>query len=140
MMEDFLAALVVHLKADAGVIAQVGTRVFALELPGEETENMPRKALVLVPAGGFAPGYTVTLSLDANRVDAFSYGATPYEAMEVRRAVRTAMKGIQRAKVGSTLLHWALPAGGFADERDPQTRWPRVFESFSVLAAEPAAA
>lgn len=140
MIEDILAALVAHLKAQSGIASLAGTRVFALELPEAETVSMPRHALVLAPSGGFSPGYTTTLALDAMRIDAFSYGPTPFEAMKLRRAVRAGMKGISRVKSGTALIHWALPAGGFADERDPQTRWPRVFESFSVMGSENAAA
>lgn len=140
MIEDLLAALVAYLRADAGVAALAGQRVYALELPPEEAANMPRHAVVLSPSGGFVPDYTHSLRLDSARVDVFSYGATPFEAMRLRRAVRAALRNLERVKQGSVLIHWALPAGGFADERDPHVRWPRVFESFSVLAAEQAAA
>lgn len=139
-VEDMLAGLVEYLKAQSVVADFAADRVFALELPAEEAKNMPRHAVVLEPSGGFAPGYADTLALDAGRIDAYSYGATPYEAMALRRAVRAAFKALEREKVGSVLIHWVRPAGGFMNERDPQARWPRVFESFSVMAAEQAAA
>lgn len=135
-VEDLMAALIVHLKAQSIVSDIAAQRVFGMELPPEEAESMPRHAVVLQPAGGASPGYTTTLPLNAMRVDAFSYGPTAYEARRLSRAVRAVMKGIERTKVGTVLLHWATPAGGLVDERDPQARWPRVFESFSIMGSE----
>ena len=139
-VQDLLAALVAHLRAQTLVSALTGARVYGTELPAFETPHMPRHALVLSPAGGVPHGYLVSLSLDAMRIDAWSYGATPFEAMRLRRAVRAAMRSVERVRVGTALIHWVVPAGGFMEDRDPQARWPRVFESFTLMGSELAAA
>lgn len=139
-IEDLLAALVAHLRAQPVVSSIVGARVFGMELPEAEARHMPRHALVLQPSGGAVPGYAQSLALDSARIDIYSYGPTPFEAMRLRRATRAAMREVTRVRVGTTLLHWALPAGGYAQERDAKTRWPLVWESFTVLASERAAA
>lgn len=134
---DVKSALIAFLKADADVTTQVGTRVFGLELPRSETDNMPRKAVVLVASGGAVPGYAAaTLPVEAQRVDTYCYGATPFEAEEVRRAVYGALKAMSRTKQGSVLLHWAEPSGGPMSGRDPDLDWPVVWNSWQILADE----
>ena len=140
MSADPIAALVAFLKADAGVIALAGTRVFGLELPATEAAPMPRKAVVLQASGGPSLAAGSYLEHDTQRVDAFSYGETPFEAQRLRRAVFDALKPLRRVVVTSTLLHWVEPAGGFATQRDPDADWPRAFQSFQVFFAEQAAA
>lgn len=136
---DITSALILLLQAEAGVSALAGSRVYGLELPRHEAAHMPRPLIVIEPTGGIMPPYTQSLRLDAARIDTYCFGETPMRAMELRRAVRLALRGVSRLRVGSTLLHWVRPAGGYASGRDPQTGWPRVWESWSVLAAEQAA-
>lgn len=139
MTADVIAALVVVVKADAGVAALAGTRVFGLELPEAEAASMPRHAVVLRASGGaqLTGGY---LRHEAQRVDAFSYGATPYEAMRLDLAVQPALKQLRRQVASGVLIHWVGAAGGYAQFRDPDGDWPAVFRSWQAFYAEQAAA
>ena len=135
-VQDTTAALVAYLLAQPVVTSLVGSRVYGLELPADETRHMPRAALVLTPSGGVSAGYTQSLPLEGSRFDAYCYAATPHEAQALRRSVRAAMRALSRVRIGTTLLHWVQPAGGYSASRDAQTDWPRVWESYSVLASE----
>jgi len=75
----------------------------------------------------------------AQRIDVFSYGETPFEAERVRRAVFDALKALQREVSAGVLIHWCDPAGGYANIRDPDTKWPINFQSFQAFHAETAA-
>lgn len=140
MIVDLMAALVAHLRSRPAITAIAGQRVFALELPADESALMPRHALVLVPSGGVGAPYVATLALEAQRIDCYSYGPTAFEAARLRRAARSELRGIVRLHVGSVLIHWIIPAGGLMHNRDGQTGWPLVWESFSVMSSEMAAA
>ncbi|MFQ5775862.1 MAG: DUF3168 domain-containing protein [Kiloniellaceae bacterium] len=140
MSADPIAAVVAFLKADAGVAALAGTRVFGLELPAAEAANMPRKAVVLRASGGPSLAAGTYLDHDSQRIDLVSYGETPFEAERLRRAIFDALKPVARLVVNSTLVHWIEPAGGFATQRDPDAAWPSAFQSFQVFFAESAAA
>ncbi len=140
MSQDIIKGLIVFLQADTPLAALVGTRVFGNELPRAEADNMPRKAVVLQPS----PGPTLTggsyLKHTAQSFDVFSYGETVFESERVRRAVFDALKPLQREVSAGVLIHWCDPAGGFANLRDPDTRWPINFQSFQAFYAEEAAA
>ena len=139
MSEDIISALVVMLKADGGITALVGTRVFGVELPGGEAASMPRKAVVLSPSGGVSLAAGSYINHDTQRVDAFSYGETLFEADKVRRAVFDAFRVRRRGKTGTTLIHWIESAGGWVSQRDADAAWPRSFQSFQVYHALEAA-
>ncbi len=136
---DPLEAVRVFLAANAGVSAQVGTRVYGTELDDSETVNMPRKAIVVKPTGGagFGTGY---MPLGTNNIDVWCFGGGPYEAGEVRLAVYEALKELNRQIANNTLLHWARESGGAVSFRDPDTDWPVQLQTFQVLAAEVATA
>lgn len=150
-MTDPIAAGVAYLKGIAAVTTEVpAARIFGTELPAEQADDMPRKAIVLVPAGGGGgPGDNSYLRLDLQRIDAHSYGGTPFQARIVARQVHEAFKLLQRRVVtytdydGSTakvLLHSAAVGGGFVALRDPDTKWPSVLRSYVLLYAEEAVA
>lgn len=132
-MNDPNAALVALLAASAPVQALVGTRIYGGELPAAETGSMPRAAVVLQASGG--PGLTgeTYAELDVQRVDVFSYGATPAEAAEVQRACARALRQARRATWAGVLVHWVRSAGGFTSARDPDAAWPRAFQSFQMF-------
>ena len=138
MSADVINGLITFLKADSPMAALVGTRVFGIELPASEAGSMPRKAVVLKPT----PGSTLTdgsyLEHTGQRIDAFSYGETPFESERVRRAVFDAFKALQRKVSAAVLIHWCEPAGGFANLRDPDAGWPVNFQSFQAFYAETA--
>lgn len=139
-MADLVAALVALLLADAGVAALAGAYVFGAELPAGVTDEMPRKALVVVPSGGVSLTGASYVAHDTQRIDLFAFGATPIEAEALLQAGTEALRGIRRVVSAGVLIHWAQTAGGFALARDPDAAWPRAFRSFQVFHALEAAA
>ncbi|KKM88478.1 hypothetical protein LCGC14_1258270 [marine sediment metagenome] len=138
---DARKAIIEILKADADTTTEVQGRVFGDELPRSETDAMPRKAVVISPAGGTPLSYTTgTLPLETQRLDVFCYGGTLYEAEEVRRAVYGALRAVERQVIAGVLVHWARPAGGAMSGRDPDADWPLKWNSWQILADERAAA
>lgn len=129
------AALVAYLKADADLVALVAAYVFAGELPANITKLMPRKALVLRASGGVSLTGDSFVEHDTGRFDLFAFGETPKEASLVMRTAELAMKRLRRSVHANTLLHWAKPAGGGISGREPQTEWPRQFQSFQLFYA-----
>jgi hypothetical protein len=136
LIPDALEALIVYLKADADVAAQVSARVFGSELPRDEVSSMPRKAVVVRRSGGGGFGDASYLAVGNPRFDVFNYGATPAEANEVQRATYAAMKSLARSVSNSTLLHDATLAGGAADLRLSTTDWPVSVEAWRILVSE----
>ncbi len=139
MSEDIVGAVVTFLKADAGVAALVATRVFGLELPAAEAASMPRKGVVVASSGGSSFAAGSFIDHDTQRLDLFSFGETLFEAGRVRSAVSDALRGLRRGKIGTTLVHWIEPAGGWASQRATKLEWPRAFQSFQALYALEAA-
>lgn len=135
---DVIAALAVILKADAAIAALVGARVFGIELPAEEAVSMPRKAIVLRPAGGTSPigGYA---KHTGQRVDVISWGETPYEADRLAGEAFVALQQLRRqaASLASSrvLIHSADPAGGRFALRDAETNWPASTQPFQIFFA-----
>lgn len=130
---DLEAGLVTYLKADADLAALLGVRVFGGELPAAETEHMPRKAIVLRASGGVSLTSESHVEHDTQRIDVLAFGETPREAARVLRMAALAMRRLRRSVHGGTLLHWANPASGPSSGREPQTEWPRHFQSFQVM-------
>ncbi len=139
---DQVAAIIAILKADTDTATEVGTRVFGSELPRSETDNMARKAIVVMPSGGSPPTWAAgTVRLEVQRLDLICYGATLFEAEEVRRACFGALRAIERVVSAGVLVHWARPAGGSVTNRDgPDTDWPNHWNSWQVCSAEQAVA
>ncbi len=135
---DINAAVIVILKADADVITEVGPRVFGDELPRNETDDMPRKAIVVAAGGGTSPSYaSATVPIEAKRIDVFCYGETLFEAESVRRAVFGAFRAIiSRTVSANVLINSIRPAGGAIAGRDPDGDWPIKWNSWQVEAAE----
>lgn len=133
-MIDILAALLVFLEADVNVSTQVGTRIYAGELPRNEVDFMPRKAAVIRYSGGIDNNSFVPLARP--RVDITSYGATYFEAGEVDRAIYTALKELDRETVDNVLLHGVALSGGPMMLKDPQAGWPYQWRSAVVTADE----
>ncbi len=135
MSEDIISALRLVLLADETLNALVGARVFGVELPPAEAASMPRQCVVLKPSGGpaFQPGSYIEHAYQ--RIDAFSYGETPFEADAVRDAVHTALRQLRRGVTGGTLIHWVQSAGGWASQRDADADWPMAFQSFQAFFA-----
>ena len=139
MSEDIIGALVTFLKTSSDVTALVGDRVFGIELPGAEAASMPRKTVVLSPSGGVSLAAGSYMNHDTQRIDAFSYGETLFEADRLRRAVYDAFRVRRRGVTGTTLIHWIESAGGWVSQRDADEDWPRSWQSFQVYHALEAA-
>ncbi|MCQ4575417.1 MAG: hypothetical protein NOU37_09265 [Candidatus Brocadiales bacterium] len=135
-----LTALVSFLEADADVATLAGTRIYGYELPQSEAASgqMPRKAVVLNPAGGggVGPGVSDYVEVQHLRVDVFCYGETPFEASKLRLAVHNAFKHLKRITQDNTLIHSATLSGGPIALRDQDTAWPISMESWLVLTSE----
>ncbi len=101
---------------------------------------MPRMAVVVQPSGGATLTENSYVEHATQRFDVFSYGETPFESERVRRVVFDALKALQRVVSAGVLIHWCDPAGGFANLRDPGTKWPVNFQSFQAFYAETVAA
>lgn len=135
---DTVGALVAILAADPNVAAAVHA-VYGDELPEAEAANMPRANVVVRYAGGGALGGAEKRWSDG-RIDVDTYGATPKEAGDVYRLVRTALAGIDRVTKTvdgvDVLVHWAQESQRAFTGREPDTHWPTCLGSWQVLAGE----
>ncbi|MED5546200.1 MAG: DUF3168 domain-containing protein [Pseudomonadota bacterium] len=134
-MPDVVAAIVALLLADADVAGQVGARGFGGELPADETASMPRKAFVVRASGGASLTGGSFAEVDAQRLDVFTFGATPAEAGALSDLISLKLRRVERTVSAQTLIHWVKSAGGYSSGREPVTEWPRTFRSFQVLHA-----
>jgi len=132
---DLEAGVMAYLATGADVVALAGTRFFGGELPDDETDFMPRKAVLVQSSGGISLASGSTVETDTRRVDITTYGETPREAGQLMSEVALHLKRLRRSIHGGVLLHWANSAGGSATGREPQTEWPRAIQSFQILHA-----
>lgn len=132
-MSDIITAIVDVLKAEAAVAELCSSRVYGDELPQAEALAMPRSAVVVRASGGAPFQPTSSLNADAQRIDLVAYGATPYEADELRRAGYRCLVRITRRVTGGVLIHSVGSAGGSLSGRDPDGQWPYAFQSFQIL-------
>ena len=128
---DFLASVF-------DLAALLDTRIFAVELPASQSGAMPRKALVISPAGGLGSNDFVEIA--GIRFDLLCYGETPGEADRVRRAAHGALQQMSRKTHLDVILHSATLSGGPTHFRDQDTDWPVSMETWRVTAAETLAA
>lgn len=129
-MADPIGALVMILQVDINL-----TRIFGGELPAEETASMPASAIVIRPSGGISLTGNSNVEHDTLRVDLFGYGPTPRDAMALVERAGLALRRVQRRVAAGTLIHWVNSAGGYSSGREPDTDWPRVWQSFQLLYA-----
>lgn len=134
-MADIVTAIVEILKADVGVAALCGTRVFGGELPDLETPDMPRQCIVIQPSGGVSFQASGYVDADTQRLDLIAYGASPYQADRLRDAGRAVLVKVKRQVSANVLVHWVQSAGGFLAARDRDGQWPYAFQSFQALFA-----
>lgn len=131
---DVIPAVIAYLKADSGVAALAGARVFGAEVPAREAQSMPRQALVVRYAGGM--GVRDDVPIQTPRLDVWAYGATPGEASALYLAAHGALRTLARAVHAGALLHSAIQGGGPISGRDPDTHWPFVWGSWVITAGE----
>lgn len=129
-MADPVGALVTILKADLNL-----TRVFGGELPAHEAASMRSDTIVIRPSGGISLTGDSNVEHDTQRVDLFGYGATPRDAMALVERAGLALRRVERRVAADTLVHWVNSAGGYSSGREPDTDWPRVFQSFQIFYA-----
>jgi hypothetical protein len=124
------AALVAFLAADTDVAGLAGPRVYGAELPGDETANMPRYAVVVQNAGGNGKAnYSTQYNA---RFDVYAYGATPAEADLLQRACIGALEKLNRTVVSGTILYSAISLTGVYPGRTPVSFWPFAFTTWSI--------
>jgi len=132
-MVDYVKALIDYLKADASVSALVGTRVYGGELPVDEIDNQPRKAIVIVLSGGESENDYRGVARPS--VDIYCYGENYYEAGEVDRAVYDALKSIDRESVGTVLIHSVVVSGGAIQLRD-DLGWAIMWRGYTLAVGQ----
>ena len=130
---DPLAALIVYLKANAGVAALASTRIYGGELPQSEAEAQPRAAIVCHYTGGVPEN---DVRIQRPRIDVTCYAATQMSASTLYLAVVEALKRMTRGSRNDTLLHTALQVGGPILDRDPDTHWPFCWSSWTLVSGE----
>lgn len=94
---------------------------------------MPRTALAVRASGGISLTGESYVEHDTQRVDVFAYGPTPKEAAAVMRTAALALRRLRRSIHAGCLIHWANAASGTIPGREPDTEWPRQFQSFQVM-------
>lgn len=139
-MPDGLLPIETFLKADAPVAALVTGRVFGFVLPEDEAGDMPRKCVVLAPAGGrsLGPSARSYSGFGTLRVDVKHYGETANEAYKVELAVWEAMKFSRRYGVaGEGGIFWATVEGGPTGPlHEPDVQWPFFLTTYLVRISE----
>lgn len=140
MQNDLVGALVKLLQDTAEVSAIAGTRVYGSELPESEQRNMPRAAIVVRASGGGVAFGQAWQEYGDRRVDVLCFGATPFAADRLWRAVNPRLKQLTREVVtvdgDDVLIHWLRSSSDALPMRDPQTDWPYTLTAYQVLAAE----
>lgn len=132
---DPITALVEFLSDDEAITARAAGRVFGGELPESENDSMPRAAVVISPAGPPTMGLAFQRYSDL-RVDVDCYGATPSEAFDLYRDVKSALKNLSGATYNEMRLYWCRQSAGPSEGRDPDTDWPMSLSSWQVLHSE----
>lgn len=136
LAQDPIAALIDFLQADATISALISTRVYGLELPKADADDMPRQAIVINAAGGIdESSFIAAFKI---RLDMFCYGETPQEAWETYLTMKTVLKQMDRNLINSTLLFSAIHSAGPFSSRDQNTDWPVTIDTwilyFSTIA------
>jgi hypothetical protein len=132
MLPDFLDGLTDYLRQDPGVYALAANRIYPAELPAAEAKDMPRYAIVLIPAGGMSEASDVPLQ--SPRVDVFCYAATPKQARMLYYESARALRVLARDVHALTLLHSAVQSAGPLVGRTPET-WPMCWASWIINAS-----
>lgn len=135
-MADLIGALVQALKDDPDTAALAGQGVYGAELPRDAVMRMPIGAIVVQASGGVPLTEGSDADAVAQRIDLIAYGASPFEAEQLRRTGSRALRSIRRRIIAGTLIHWVNSAGGFSAGRDRDGHWPQAFQSFQIFYAE----
>lgn len=131
---DPLWALVKMLRDDS-LVGELGANVYAGEIPRAAIEEMPKRTILLNPAGGGLIGRAFQEYGDI-RVDAHCYGQTRRDAWIVHLAVHTALKQMRSQTISGVRLFWARVSSGGVVTREPDTEWPVCLSSWQVAVGE----
>lgn len=140
VIADTLGELRNLLRAETAITDLVGQRVYVPKLPRSEMQTEPKKVIVIRPTGGAGGGgagggQRGNIKVNTQRFDILCYGETDFEASRVARTVAGFFKYSER--VGSSaFLHWVNWAGGFVKGVDPDTEWPFIWTSYTVLSGD----
>lgn len=125
---DTEAAMKAFLKADAGVAALVGTRVFF----GSPKQGATLPCIVLTRIGGGDDGSEA--AIDQAVLNFSCWGRSKEEAFDVANAVRKAQRSIRRRTLASGVdLHGAI-VDTVLWSPDPQDDTPRYIVTTRVTA------
>lgn len=110
-------------------------RVYGIEVPKAQADDMPRKAVVVRQSGlgGSSGGYA---RIQKTLLDVACYGETPYEAELLRLEVNRFLKGFRRRMSQGFLLHSFDLVTGPLPLREPDTDWPYTLETWRCMASE----
>lgn len=131
---DTVGALVTYLAAQSAISSLLSARVYGLELPKADSDDMPRKAIVIKRAGGI--GEDSELDVFMHRLDFRCYGETTFQADRVWRTLRTELRLLTKNVTGSVVLFSASHSAGPFSLRDQPTEWPMVVDTWLVKAQD----
>lgn len=126
---DPIGDLAIFLKANTGVAAIAGTRVFSGGLPQSQQASMPQATVIVKPAGG--SGRPKLLKIRRITVDTVCYGASLHQAWQLHLAVREALETLARPTRSVKAVEMAAEA---VNAIDASTQWPTCYASYRVLA------
>jgi hypothetical protein len=150
--------LVQAIQNEVALFAIFGKRVYDEELPDFAIARMPRPTVVLMRSGG-APtaGGSSYNDFSSTRVDVRVFAwKTIQSAADLELKVFDLLRNMPTQTIGDCLIYSLLAAGGpiavrvmpfprvqgypDTEASDVSTRWPYVQRSWSILAADVAAA
>jgi hypothetical protein len=126
--QDPIGAVISYLNSQPGIINLVESRVYGLELPKADAENMPQQSIVINPAGGI--GQASFIETFKIRLDFFCYGETPYDAWRVYLALHIVLKQMDRNVTASTLLLSFIHSAGPFPSRNTLAEWPVIIDTW----------
>ena len=128
------------LAADPAVDHLAESRIYAHELPAQDTDFMPRPCVVISNAPGRAqgPDARTWAALRVARLDVVAYARDRQTASLLAEAVGSVLLTISRKILpGDNLLHSCTATGGPLPSRDGDAQWPMVLTVYDALIGYP---
>lgn len=140
---DIVVAVIAFLRADEAVAELAAEFIYYEELAKQRIEawgaGMPKEEVVVVRRSG-GPSDRARIRYQRQRIDVFCYGRTPRKAADLEIAVYDALKQMVPHNEGPCRIWDAEVSSGAIALREQDTKWPLVFRSYVVSAAEVAVA
>lgn len=136
---DLIGAIIALIEADTDAATLHAGRVYGGEIPEDQQAVMADECppTVVVRA---SPGITqfgqAFQQFGDRHLDVFCYGPTPGDAELLWRTIHPVLKQVSHQIWLGCLIYWVKPTGQPVPQRDPDTQWPYVFNSYQTLAAE----